>query len=78
MDLKPIIAVILRVFIFLAFQFLSYKTYGLPALVGAWAIIVIATWVDAKTTRSQIAQTIVQSAWFVYLLAVMHSGRASF
>lgn len=78
MDPRPTIAVILRVLVLAAFQFLSYKTYGLTGVVVAWAVIVITTWIDVKTTKSKIAQTAVQTAWFIFILGVVHTNQLSF
>lgn len=77
MEPRPTIALILRALIFVAFQFLAYKSYGLPILVVAWAVIIITTWIDVKATVAKVSQTVVQSAWFVFILAVIHTQKIS-
>ena len=72
MTTRPIIALILRVLIYAALQFLAYKSYGLHALVAAWAIIVIVSWIDVENIAARVSQTVVQTAWFIYILAVIH------
>ncbi len=73
METRPTIALFLRALIFAAFQFLAYKSYGLPVLIVAWGIII--TWIDVKTTVAKVSQTAVQTAWFVMILAVIHSDK---
>ncbi len=75
MEPRPTIALILRALVYLAFQFLAYKTYGVPILIVAWGIIVISTWIDIKTTVAKVAQTVVQTAWFAIILGVIHMNR---
>ncbi len=75
---RPMIASILRAFVFAACQFFAYQTYGLSALVIVWAVIVVGTWIDVKTTKAKVAQTAVQTAWFVFILAVIHSKQMTF
>jgi hypothetical protein len=72
MTTRPTIALILRAFIYVALQFLAYKFYGLNALVAAWAVIVIITLIDVETTLAKVSQVVVQTAWFIYILAVIH------
>jgi hypothetical protein len=72
MKTRPTIALILRAFIYAALQFLAYKSYGLNALVAAWAVIVIITAIDVENTVAKVCQLVVQTAWFVYILAVIH------
>lgn len=72
MKTRPMIALILRVFIYAALQFLAYKSYGLYALVAAWAVIVILSWIDVENVVARVSQTVVQTAWFIYILAVIH------
>lgn len=75
MEPRPIIALILRALIFIAFQFLAYKSYGIPALVAAWGVIIITTWIGVKTKVAKVSQTAVQTAWFVIMLVVIHTGQ---
>ncbi len=75
MDPRPTIALILRAFVYAAFQFLAYKCYGVPILIVAWAVIIIGTWIDVKTTAAKIAQTVVQTACFVFILGVIHMNQ---
>lgn len=75
MKTRPTIALIFRAFIYAAFQFLAYKTYELPALVAAWAVLVIVSWIDVEAMVARVSQTVVQTAWFIYILAVIHSTR---
>jgi hypothetical protein len=72
MKMRPAIALILRAFIYAALQFLAYKAYGLNALVAAWAMIVIINVIDVETTVAKVSQVVVQTAWFIYILAVIH------
>jgi hypothetical protein len=72
MKMRPTIALILRAFIYAALQFLAYKSYGLNALVAAWVMIVIITVIDVESTVAKVSQVVVQTAWFIYILAVMH------
>ncbi len=72
MTTRPIIALILRIFMYAALQFLAYKSYGLNALVAAWAVIVIVSWIDLENVVARMLQTVVQTAWFIYILAVIH------
>jgi hypothetical protein len=73
MEPRPTIALILRALIFVSFQFLAYKSYGLPVLIVAWAVIIITTWIDVKTMVAKVSQTVVQTAWLVVILALIHS-----
>lgn len=75
METRPVIALILRVLIFAALQFLAYKTYGVPILVVAWVVVVISTWIDVKPTVAKISQTVVQTGWFIFILAVIHMNQ---
>ncbi|MDQ7784352.1 MAG: hypothetical protein RDU20_15810 [Desulfomonilaceae bacterium] len=75
MEPRPTIALILRAFVYAAFQYMAYKIYGVPILVAAWAIIMIGTWIDIKTTTAKIAQTVVQTGWFAFILGVIHMNR---
>ena len=75
MEPRPTIALILRALIFVAFQFLAYKTYGLPVLIVAWGVIIITTWIDVRRTVAKVAQTAVQTTWFIFILAVIHTGK---
>jgi hypothetical protein len=72
MKARPAIALILRAFLYAALQFLSYKSYGLNALVAAWAVIVIITAIDVENTVAKVSQVVVQTVWFIYILAVIH------
>lgn len=75
MQPRPTIALILRAFVYAACQLLAYKAYGVPILIVAWAIIVIGTWIDIKTTTAKVAQTAVQTAWFAFILGVIHMNQ---
>jgi hypothetical protein len=72
MNTRPTIAFILRVLIYAALQFLAYKSYGLSVLVPAWAAIVITTVIDVESTIAKISQVAAQTAWFIYILSVLH------
>ena len=72
MKTRPAIALILRVLIYAALQFLAYKSYGLNVLVPAWAVIVITTVIDVESTVAKVSQVAVQTAWFIYILSVLH------
>lgn len=74
MNTRPTIAWILRAVLYAVFQFLAYKSYELPALVAAWAVIIIITWIDVEARVAKVSQTAVQTAWFIYILAVMQSN----
>jgi len=73
MKTRPTIALIFRALIYGAFQFLVYKYYELPGLVAAWAVIVIVSFIDVESMVAKVSQTVVQTAWFIYILAVIHS-----
>ena len=75
MQTRPSIALIIRVLIYAAFQLLAYKSYGVPILIVAWAVIIIGTWIDTKSTTAKIAQTIVQTICFVFILGVIHTNQ---
>ena len=72
MKTRPAIALILRVLIYAALQFLAYKSYGLNVLVPAWAVIVITTVIDVESTVAKVSQVATQTAWFIYILSVLH------
>ncbi len=72
MTTRPKIALILRAFIYAALQYLAYKSYGLSPLVAAWAVTVIITVIDVETMVARVSQAVVQTAWFIYILAVIH------
>jgi hypothetical protein len=73
MKTRPVIALILRALIYAVFQFLSYKYYGVFAILAAWFVIVITSWIEVQATAAKVSQTIVQTAWFVYVLAVVQT-----
>jgi hypothetical protein len=73
MKTRPAIALVLRVLIYGAFQFLAFKYYQLPGLVVAWAAIIIVTFIDVQATVAKVIQTVAQTAWFIYILAVIHT-----
>ena len=73
MAARHILALILRAIIYLAFQYLAYKIYILPGLVVAWVMIIVTTWLGAKTVAAKVSQTVVQTAWFIFILAVIHA-----
>lgn len=72
MEPRPTIALILRACIYAAFQYTAYKAFGMPALIAAWAAIVIVTWIGVKTTVAKISQTVFQTAIFVVIIGVIH------
>ncbi len=78
MQPRPIIALILNQLVFVAFQWLAYQAYGWPGLVAAWGILVVLTWIEVRFVGFKIAQTAVQTAWFIFVLAAVHSGTVSF
>jgi len=75
MQPRPTIALILRAFVYATCQFFAYKAYGVPILVTVWAVIIIGTWIDIKTTTAKVAQTVVQTAWLAFILGVIHMNQ---
>lgn len=68
MEPRPTVALILRACIYAAFQFTAYKAFGVPALIVAWAAIIIVTWIGVKATAAKISQTAV----FVVIHGLIH------
>ena len=54
---------------------LGSQILRLYALVAAWAVIVIVSWIDVENMVARVSQTVVQTAWFIYIVAVIHSIR---
>ena len=74
MQARPIVAFLLHQLIFGSFQFLAHQApYGLVVLIGAWAAIVVATWVELRGVGFKIAQMAVQTAVFIALLAIYYA-----
>jgi hypothetical protein len=74
MQSRPIVAVALYQLAFLAFQLISYNAHGPLALVGAWALITVAAIIDNRNIFERVAQLIIQTAWFIFLLAGLKPG----
>jgi hypothetical protein len=75
MQPRPLIALCIHQVIFALFQWLSYTKYGLVALVGAWSVVIIVTWIETKGASFKVGQTVVQSAWFIFMLGGIHMGQ---
>lgn len=78
METRPIIALIIYQVAFAALQLLAYNSYGRLFLVAAWAVVIVATWIDRRTVVHKIVQSGIQTAWFVSLLAGVEQGQISF
>ena len=74
MESRPIIALILRQVIYGLFQLLAYHAYGWMFLVGAWTLLIVVCWIERKSTVYKIAESVVQTAWFVFILSAVHTG----
>jgi hypothetical protein len=75
MQPRPVIALCVHQVIFALFQWLSYSMYGLAALVGAWSVVVIVTWIETRGASFKVGQTVVQTAWFVFMIGGVHMGQ---
>ncbi len=74
MKSRPIIAVALYQLAFLSLQLISYNTHGTLFLIGVWALITVAALIDNRNIIERVAQLVIQTAWFIFLLTGMKPG----
>ncbi len=77
MEPRPIIALILRQVIYGLFQLLAYHAYGWIFLVGAWTVLIVVCWIEMKSSLHKVSETIVQTAWFIFILSAVHTGHVA-
>jgi hypothetical protein len=71
--MRPILAAILQQAIFIVFQASADVAHGWPALVGAWALVMIFTWVQERSVTWRVVQSVVQTLCLLTLLGVFHT-----
>jgi hypothetical protein len=71
--MRSILAAILQQVIFILFQASADAAHGWQALVGAWAIVMLFTWVQERSVTWRIVQSVVQTLCLLALLGVFHS-----
>ena len=71
--MRSVLAVVLQQMIFIIFQASSDSAQGWQALVGAWVLVMLFTWVQERSVTLRIVQSVIQTLCFLTLLGVFHS-----
>ena len=71
--MRSVLAAVLQQAIFIMFQASVDAAQGWQALVGAWALVMLFTWVQERSITWRVVQSVVQTLCFLTLLGVFHS-----
>jgi hypothetical protein len=71
--MRSLLAAVLQQAIFIMFQATADTAHGWQALVGAWALVMLFTWVQERSVTWRLVQSVVQTLCFLTLLGVFHT-----
>lgn len=71
--MRSALAAVLQQAIFIMFQASVDAAQGWQALIGAWALVMLFTWIQERSVTWRVVQSVVQTSCFLTLLGIFHS-----
>lgn len=71
--MRSALAAVLQQAIFIMFQASVDAAQGWQALIGAWAMVMLFTWIQERSVTWRVVQSVVQTLCFLTLLGIFHS-----